>query len=194
MRFYIISGMMVDGEPTRSRGTALLVITIIIIATLAYLQTIPQTYSDPELDVRVAIIDSGINIDYELQTRVLSQKSFINSSYGYSETDNDTTDSMPGGSPHGTYIAKIIAEESPDAEIINAKVVSDGDIATAVGIVEAIRWAVLEENCSVINLSLGVGIVTTDIVGDAVKWAFELGVRCCEVGIRTWSLCCCSGW
>ncbi|MCK5390190.1 MAG: hypothetical protein KAJ36_06855, partial [Candidatus Thorarchaeota archaeon] len=138
---------MVDGEPTRSRGTALLVITIIIIATFAYLQSTPQSYTEPELDVKVAIIDSGINIDSELVSRVLAQKSFINSSYGYSETDNDTTDSMPSNSPHGTLIAKIIAEESPNAGIINAKVVSDGDIATAVGIVEAIRWAVLEENC-----------------------------------------------
>ncbi len=167
---------LVDGEPTRSRGTAFLVITIITIASLGYLQSIPLSYPNPELDVRVAIIDSGINLDSELESRVLSQKSFINSSYGYSETDNDTTDSMPGGNSHGTYIAKIIAEESPDAEIINAKVVSDDDRATAVGIVEAIRWAVLEENCSVINLSLGIGLVTTDIVGDAVKWAFELGV------------------
>ncbi|MCK5264536.1 MAG: S8 family serine peptidase, partial [Candidatus Thorarchaeota archaeon] len=167
---------MVDSEPTRCRGTALLVITIIIMASLVYLQSIPQTYAEPELDVRVAIIDSGINIDSELESRVLSQKSFINSSYGYSETDNDTTDSSPGGSLHGTYIAKIIAEESPDAGIINAKVVSDDDRATPVGIVEAIRWAVLEENCSVINLSLGMRIVTTDIVGDAVKWAFERGV------------------
>lgn len=167
---------MVDREPTRCRGTALLVITIIIISTLAYLQSIPPTYPEPELDVRVAIIDSGINIDSELESRVLSQKSFINSSYGYSETNTDTADSMPGGNPHGTYIAKIIAEESPDAEIINAKVVSDDDRATPVGIVEAIRWAVLEENCSVINLSLGIGIVATDIIGDAVKWAFERGV------------------
>ena len=151
-------------------------ITIIIIATFAYLQSTPQSYTEPELDVKVAIIDSGINIDSELVSRVLAQKSFINSSYGYSETDNDTTDSMPSNSPHGTLIAKIIAEESPNAGIINAKVVSDGDIATAVGIVEAIRWAVLEENCSVINLSLGISIVTADIVGDAVKWAFELGV------------------
>lgn len=168
--------ILVDGEPTRSRGTALLVITIIIIATFAYLQSTPQSYTEPELDVKVAIIDSGINIDSELVSRVLAQKSFINSSYGYSETDNDTTDSMPSNSPHGTLIAKIIAKESPNAGIINAKVVSDGDIATAVGIVEAIRWAVLEENCSVINLSLGISIVTADIVGDAVKWAFELGV------------------
>ncbi len=167
---------MVDGEPTRHRGTVILVITIITVATLGILQALPQTIPEPELDVRVAIIDSGINIDSELETRVIAQMSFINTSYGYSETDNDTADSSPGGSLHGTYIAKIIAEESPDAGIINAKVVGNDNIATVMGIVEAIRWAVLEENCSVINLSLGISLVTTDIVGEVVKWAFEQGV------------------
>jgi subtilisin family serine protease len=166
----------VVGEPTRRRGTALLVITIITVATLGYLQSIPPTYPEPELDVRVAIIDSGIDIDSELETRIIAQRSFINATYGYSETDTDTSDSMPGGNRHGTYIAKIIADESPDAGIINAKVVSKTDSATIVGIVEAIRWVVLEENCSIINLSLGMSIVTTDLVGDAVKWAFARGV------------------
>ncbi|TFG99395.1 hypothetical protein E4H12_02935 [Candidatus Thorarchaeota archaeon] len=167
---------MVDGDPIQRRGTALLVITIIIISTLGILQAIPPTYPEPELDVRVAIIDSGINIDTELETRVIAQKCFINTSFGYPETSNDTTDSRPGNSLHGTYIAKIIAEGSPDAAIINAKVVSSDDLATIVGIVEAIRWAVLEENCSIINLSLGIGLITTDLVGDAVKWAFARGV------------------
>ncbi|MHA1864155.1 MAG: S8 family peptidase, partial [Candidatus Thorarchaeota archaeon] len=167
---------MVDGEPTRRRGTALLVITIITVATIGILQAIPPAVPEPEIDVRVAIIDSGINIDSELETRVIAQRSFINTSNGYSENDNDTADSSPGGSLHGTYIAKIIAEGSPDAGIINAKVVSDDDRATVMGIVEAIRWSVLEQNCSVINLSLGISLVTTDIVGEAVKWAFERGV------------------
>jgi len=167
---------MVDGEPTRRRGTALLVITIITVATVGILQTIPPAVPEAEIDVRVAIIDSGINIGSELETRVIAQRSFVNTSYGYPENDNDTSDSSPGGYLHGTYIAKIIAEESPDAGIINAKVVSEDDMATVIGIVEAIRWAVLEQNCSVINLSLGMGLTTTDIVGEAVKWAFDRGV------------------
>jgi hypothetical protein len=87
-----------------------------------------------------------------------------------------TYDSAPHGNLHGTHIAKIIAEESPDAGIVNAKVVANDDSATMVGVAEAIRWAVLEENCSVINLSLGMGHFSNDIVGDAVKWAFDRGV------------------
>ncbi|MHA1288013.1 MAG: S8 family peptidase [Candidatus Thorarchaeota archaeon] len=167
---------MVDEDPIRRRGTTILIITILTVATLGFLQSIPPTYSEPELDIRVAIIDSGIDLDAELETRVIAQKSFINTSYGYSENDNDTSDSRPGNSFHGTYIAKIIAEGFPDAGIINAKVVDDTDGATMRGIVEAIEWAVLEENCSVINLSLGITLISTDIVGDAVKWAFHRGV------------------
>jgi len=167
---------MVDGEPTRRRGTSILVISIIIVATLGILRSIPQVYTVPELDVRVAIIDSGINVDSELATRVIAERSFINTSYGYQRTDNTTYDSAPNGNLHGTYIAKIIAEESPDAGIVNAKVVANDDSATMVGVAEAIRWTVLEENCSVINLSLGMDHIANDIVGDAVKWAFNRGV------------------
>ena len=167
---------MVDGDPVRRRGTALLVLTIIIVATLGYLQSIPPVYIEPNLDVRVAVIDSGIDIDTELESRIVAQKSFVNTSYGYATTENITTDSRPGNSRHGTYIAKIIADGSPDAAIVNAKVVGSDDRATAVGIVEAIRWVVLEANCSVINLSLGLQLLENDIVGDAVKWAFHRGV------------------
>ncbi|MGY5880292.1 MAG: S8 family serine peptidase [Candidatus Thorarchaeota archaeon] len=167
---------MVNGDPTRRRGTTILVISIIVISSLGILQSIPPHYPEPELDVRVAIIDSGINLDSELVTRVIAERSFINTSYGYLRTDMTTYDSAPRGNYHGTYIAKIIAKESPDAGIINAKVVDNDDSATMVGVAEAIRWAVLEENCSVINLSLGMGHFHNDIVGDAVKWAVDLGV------------------
>jgi len=167
---------MVDGDPIRRRGTTLLVVTIITIASLGYLQSIPIEYPEPDLDIRVAVIDSGIDIDTELETRVVAEKSFINTSYGYTEDENDTSDSRPSNSLHGTYIAKIIAEGSPDAGIVNAKVVASDDRATMRGIVEAIEWVILEENCSVINLSLGINLISTDIVGDAVKWAFERGV------------------
>jgi hypothetical protein len=124
----------------------------------------------------VAVIDSGINIDQELETRVVAGKSFVNTTYGYQDDDNSTTDSSPGRVSHGTYVAKIIASEAPDAAIVNAKVVSVNDDATPLAIVEAIRWAVLEENCSVINLSLGLAQILDDFVSDTIHWAFNRGV------------------
>lgn len=163
-------------EPTRIRGTALLVITIIMISSLVVIQVIPRIYPEPGLNVRVAIIDSGINQDAELEPRVVAEKSFINTTYGYPESDNTTSDSRPSGSLHGTYIAKIIAKGAPDAGLVNAKVVGSDDAATQSGIVAAIHWAVTEENCSIINLSLGMELISGDIIGDAVRWAFHRGV------------------
>ncbi|MFW9786381.1 MAG: S8 family serine peptidase [Candidatus Thorarchaeota archaeon] len=163
-------------EPKRRRGNVLLLSTIIIIASIVGLYAAPPTFSEPDLTVRVAIIDSGITITQELETRVVAAKSFVNISYGYPDTDNSTDDSIPGGVVHGSYIATIIASEAPDAALVNAKVVSEHDIATPTAIIAAIRWAVLEENCSVINLSLGISPIHNDSIGAAVQWAFRQGV------------------
>ena len=163
-------------EPTRKRGTVLLFITIIIIGAFVGLYAIPRTYSNPDLSVRVAIVDSGVNINQELETRVVSARSFVNTSFGYSETDNSTSDSNPAGVTHGTYVASIIASEDPDAALVIAKVVSSADVATPTAIEHAIRWAVLEENCSVINLSLGISPIYNDSLKEVIHWAFNQGV------------------
>ncbi len=170
--------MVVDEgrEPAKRRGTVLLIITIFTIASLTVLYIIPPSFTEPNLEVRVAVIDSGIDIDQELESRVAASRSFANTTYGYPEDDNLTSDSNPGGVSHGTYIAKIIASEAPDAAIVNAKVVGENNFATPLAIVEAIRWAVLEENCSVINLSLGVSPISEDFIGNSIRWAFEHGV------------------
>ncbi|MHA1950780.1 MAG: S8 family peptidase [Candidatus Thorarchaeota archaeon] len=165
-----------DGLPRRRRGSVLLFTTIIVVASIAGLYTIPPFFSVPDLTVRVAVIDSGIDLDEELQSRVIAGKSFVNTSYGYLESDNSTSDSSPGGVTHGTFVAKIIATEAPDAAIVNAKVVAENDLATPIAIAEAIRWAVLEENCSVINLSLGLSPLLDDFVVHTIRWAFERGV------------------
>ena len=169
---------MVDDseDPIRYRGTVILVITIITIASIGILQTVPQPYHEPELNVRIGIIDSGINRDASLETHIVAQKSFVNSSYGYPITDNTTTDSEPSGTSHGTYICKIIAARAPDAGIVIAKVVSKDDVATIDGVIAAIRWAILEENCSVINLSLGLELVSNDLIAETMRWAFNRGV------------------
>ena len=164
-------------EPGRSRGTVVLVVTILVVSSFAIAQSIPKVYTPRDLRVRVAVVDSGIDVDSELEARVIAERSFINVSYGYDHTDNSTTDSTPGGTPHGTYISKIITRNSPNARIVNAKVVGGGNVATIQGIEEAIYWAVEQENCSVINRSLGTGpVYFGDVVGEAVRWAFQRGV------------------
>ena len=92
-----------DREPTKRRGTFLLVSTLIIIASIAGVYSLPRFFSVPDLTVRVAVIDSGIDIDQELETRVIAGKSFVNTTYGYATDDNSTSDCRPGNTPHGTY-------------------------------------------------------------------------------------------
>ncbi|MFW9809952.1 MAG: S8 family serine peptidase [Candidatus Thorarchaeota archaeon] len=162
--------------PKKRRGTFLLFTTILVVATITGLYAIPPSFTVPDLSVRVAVIDSGINTDQELETRVVASKSFINTTFGYTGDDNSTTDSSPSNIAHGTYIAKIIALEAPNVAIVNAKVVSENNVATPLGIVEAIRWAVQEENCSVINLSLGFSPILDDFVRSTIQWAFQHGV------------------
>jgi hypothetical protein len=164
------------GEPGFRRGTALLIISVISVAAFAVIVIIPRTSELPELKVRVCIIDSGINKDYSLLSRVVLEKSFINTSYGYSVNLNSTEDSLPLYSPHGTYVAKIIARDAPDAAIVNAKVVTKNNTATVESIVAAIYWAVEEAECDVINLSIGTYPFVQGTLREAVEWAYENGV------------------
>lgn len=164
------------GEPGFGRGTALLVISVIFVATFAVIVIFPRTTELPELNVRVCIIDSGINKDDSLLSRVVLEKSFINTSYGHSVSQNSTTDSQPLFSLHGTYVARIIVRDAPDAAIVNAKVVTADNTATVESIVAAIYWAVEEAECDVINLSIGTDSFIQGTLREAVKWAYENGV------------------
>lgn len=169
-------GLDTDDEPKPRRGTALLVITIIFVATFVGAVVIPRNGPLPDLRVRVAVVDSGMTKDDELLSRVVAERSFINSSYGYPVVDNSTEDSRPLNSYHGTYIAKIISQDAVDAAIVNAKVVTLNNTATIDGIVAAIQWAVDEQNCSVVNLSLGTEPFAGNPLRNVIQWAFERGV------------------
>jgi hypothetical protein len=164
------------GEPGFRRGTALLVISVIFVAAFVVIVIIPRTTELSELKVRVCIIDSGINRDNSLLSRVVLEKSFINTSYGHSVNLNSTVDSLPLNSPHGTYVARIIARDAPDAAIVNAKVVTENNTATVESIVAAIYWAVEEAECDVINLSIGTHPFIQGTLREAVEWAYENGV------------------
>ena len=164
-----------DWEKPPRRGTALLVITIIVLSSLAIAVTLNPRMLSLRRGVRVAVIDSGITPDSEIAPRIVAERSFIQKGNGYQVSDNSTWDSSPGGSLHGTYVAKIIVTESPDVLIVNAKVVTSDNEASVTAIATAIRWAVLEERCDVINLSLGGTPTHDDPVGEAVRWAFRRG-------------------
>lgn len=165
-----------DRVPKRTRGTAILVMTLILVSVTVGVYFVgPRNGLETKLPVRVAVIDSGISPDSELEQRIVAERSFIQEGYGYDVTDNTTADSTPSGIQHGTIVSRIIIENSENAMIVNAKVVTGENQATVTAIVDAIRWAV-EENCSVINLSLGGTPTSHDLVGEAAVWAFNQGV------------------
>lgn len=161
--------------PAPRRGMAILILTMIIVATSAVLLVL-SPYSPPKAPVRVAVIDSGLDVESEFVGRVIAQKSFVNRSLGYDGDDLTTTDSRPMGLQHGTLVARIILDGSAQAVVAAAKVVTSQNSATELGIVEAIRWSVSELECEVINLSIGGSPVRGSPIERAIRWASGLGV------------------
>jgi subtilisin family serine protease len=106
----------------------------------------------PLAPVRVAVIDSGIDLSHpDLAPRIAAARSFV------------------GGSPqdtrgHGTIVAGIIAAEpenstgiaglAPGAELLVAKVVADNGTISVEAEARAIHWAV-DRGARVLNISLG---------------------------------------
>jgi subtilisin family serine protease len=134
------------------------------------------------LGVRVAVIDSGIDVNHpELESQIADGASFVPSSW-----QNDTNG-------HGTFVAGQIAASMNNAqgiaglafhaELLIAKVVrSDGTISPEAE-ARAIRWAV-DRGAQVINLSFGGMRDPTDKTRDtysqleaaAVQYAVGKGV------------------
>ncbi|MGY5873052.1 MAG: S8 family serine peptidase [Candidatus Thorarchaeota archaeon] len=165
-------------SPKKSNGTriiAVIVILMIVVSTgLVFVTLIEPNSIAPNTKVRVAVLDSGIDVDFGLQGRVVAQASFVTIDNGYDLEDLSTTDSRPEDVPHGTIIAKQLATYS-NVEIVNGKVMGDEGTATTLAIADAVEWAV-EQNCSVINLSLGGTPTLGDPIESILEWAFSQGV------------------
>ena len=106
----------------------------------------------PLAPVRVAVIDSGIDLSHpDLVPRIAAAKSFVGG------TAQDTRG-------HGTIVAGIIGAElenatgiaglAPGAELLVAKVVADNGTISVEAEARAIHWAV-DRGARVINISLG---------------------------------------
>jgi hypothetical protein len=158
------------------RIVAAIIILMIVISTgvVLILQGDFLGSSTSGSPVRVAVLDSGIDQDFSLQGRVVAEKSFIEVQYGYDSADLTVTDANPEGVPHGTLVSKLVAE-TPNAQIVNAKVLSSDGSATTMALIAAIHWSI-EQNCSVITMSLGSTPVNSDPLGETLEWAFSRGV------------------
>jgi subtilisin family serine protease len=106
----------------------------------------------PLASVRVAVIDSGIDLSHpDLVPRIAAAKSFVGG------TAQDTRG-------HGTIVAGIIGAEvendmgiaglAPGAELLVAKVVADNGTISVEAEAKAIHWAV-DHGARVVNISLG---------------------------------------
>ena len=107
-------------------------------------------------EVKVAIIDSGCNIQYE---------------EGVSFVDDSPVD-LNG---HGTNVAKIIKEINPGVKLYVAKVFTQNSRNTEVlPLVKGIRWAIGHQ-VDLINLSLEIRKDDKDL-RDAIQEAFRQGI------------------
>ena len=114
--------------------------------------------------VEVAIIDSGVDTDHPL---IASQ---LVNSYA---TDGFTSVEDENG--HGTHVAGIVAEGTPNIRIVPIRVLDkygDGDIYN---VVEGIYYAI-EQQVDVINMSLGIGEEPDAVLAEALTDAADAGI------------------
>lgn len=125
-------------------------------------------------DVKVAVIDSGVNAHDDIKRNIIPGKNYVS---GFAETYTDDN------SNHGTSVASIIASEcnnlatvgiSFKTKIIPLKVTNDSTLKTSLA-VDAIYDAVDIYECDVINLSFGDTAYSTSLY-NAIKYAIDNNV------------------
>ena len=134
---------------------------------------LPEVYTlSTGVDVRVALIDGGVNFDHPAFGDYGGD---LVSSWDYVDGDALASDESGGWcSGHGTLIAGVIRLVAPDADIYVYRVLDTAGIGDGYHIAEAVLRA-MDDGCKIINLSLGmVGI--HDALDDALKAAHQSGV------------------
>lgn len=126
-------------------------------------------------DVRIGVIDSGVNPHSCFEDRIIKGACYI-------PDKSDTYDNIG----HGTYVSGIIAAGladkcingiAPRAEIVPLKCFDNGVITTASMIADAIYDAVDIYDCDVINMSFGMEeALTNKTLKLSVMYAVECGV------------------
>lgn len=116
--------------------------------------------------VTVAVLDSGIHAEHPHVVRVLGGASFV--------ADSDGTD-LVDRIGHGTAVAAVIREKSPDVELLAVKVFHRQLSTSAEVLAGAIVWAA-DEGAQLINLSLGTANAAhAEILAVAINYALDHG-------------------
>lgn len=125
-------------------------------------------------DVKIAVIDTGVDLDHPDLKRRLVQ--------GYNAlTDTNNPDDDNG---HGSHVAGIIASDTNNGEgmagitwfnpIIPVKVMGSDGTGGSFYVAKGIHWAV-DHGASIINLSLGL-YESCELIEDSIRYALEKDV------------------
>ncbi|MCD8050543.1 MAG: S8 family serine peptidase [Clostridiales bacterium] len=141
------------------------------------LDTLKSTVSTGNDTVTVAIVDSGIDAGHEF----FEGRTITSDSYDFLEDTTDLSD--PYG--HGTHVAGIIAEGTPDnVELLVLRVLNEEGEASLLLVNTAMQYA-LEHGANVINLSLGLTSsgTTYTYLDSVIQAAYNADVPvCCAAG------------
>ena len=101
--------------------------------------------NDLNSDIRVAVIDSGIQLPSEMTDRILEGKDYVNQGNGWSDNNG-----------HGTHVAGTIldATRGLNVSIIPIRIFNGNQGASTLLICNAIEYAI-SQSPQVINMSLG---------------------------------------
>ncbi len=123
-------------------------------------------------NVRVAVVDGGVNFDHPLFAGVPGT---VISGWDYIDGDADAYDESGGNCfGHGTFVAGIVHMTAPDTKIYSYRVLDTTGQGSAYDISEAIIQAIAD-SCRVINLSMGM-IGVDPALDDALRLAVRNNV------------------
>ena len=123
--------------------------------------------------IKVAVIDSGIDLNHPIFAGKLSASTEF---WDYVGNDATPQDEAGGsGYGHGTAVAGIILQVAPRATILPIRVLRPDGTANTSDVVAAIGRAVTK-GANIINLSLGTGGYDQSLM-DICTWANSQGVR-----------------
>ncbi|KAL6364393.1 hypothetical protein LRP88_01793 [Fusarium phalaenopsidis] len=133
-------------------------------STKRYIKPLTQDTPSERRPIKLAIIDSGIDLD---NPRIRARKRQIGDTRNWT---SDQPDECDDGCGHGTHVTRLILEVAPAVEVYVAKVSQRKKFDSRVSgqIAQAIEWATSVWKVDIISLSIGM-----DGEDDTIKKALD---------------------
>lgn len=134
---------------------------------------IESEYNISELpEIKVAVIDTGVDLNHEFIKDRLIETGFNSSSGGVNGSEYDITEG------HGTGVTGTIIDNTPsNVKVANYKISDGKGNTTSTSVVIAILQAV-EDNCHIINMSFGLSYLSDteyNSISSAISKAYNKG-------------------